>query len=652
MSVQHAQSTETARPGWARGPAGRVLLVVLTLWGLAMIVPDLYRVFDPLASFGLSIDNDGLVTDVREPFASEAQSPAGAAGIVSGDRVDLQAMRCVPLDADACDDIIILLGGLAGLHYVLPGTQLDLALLPRDGTDARALRLAAARPAWDALDSFVLLAATLVGVAVVLTAAWLVWRRPGAMTWGFFCYVLWINPGQTYAYYALLTPWPLAVLAQELAEAVAQAAAYVGLLVFALRFPHDTTEPFWRPVERALPLLMAALVCLNLASFANAFGYPTETITRWTIYAGMALDVAVLAILLVRRRLLAPADEQRMRWVIAGCAIGLPAFFIAELAQSAALFDDFWGGVDPPQALLGLLFLVSGVLSYFVFEAVRRPRVISVAIPLRHGTVMAALTIVTAIPVFFAHEWLGEHMDHVAMPKAVLILVIGPLIVLALSQVHERVVHLAGHAFSRRYHRAQHCLEPHRRGPAAGAQPGRGRPPSGPRAAPDPGAGLGRRVPPRVRRAAAPGRRRRLGRGVADGARPGGGRRRAACHPGARAGPADARGLGPCRRAGGAGAPLRRGGRPRRRGRAAGRGALRPAPRRQRSRPRRACDAGHAGRAGRGCLRAGRDRGAPARDRRAAGAAGGAAGGRPLTVALPSGRPSPATPSGRRERRD
>lgn len=459
MSVQHAQSTETARPGWARGPAGRALLVVLALWGLAMIVPDLYRVFDPLASFGLSVDNDGLVTDVREPFASEAQSPAGAAGIVSGDRVDLQAMRCVPLDADACDDIIILLGGLAGLHYVLPGTQLDLAQLPRDGTDARALTLAAERPTWDALDSFVLLAANLVGIAVVLSAAWLVWRRPGAMTWGFFCYALWINPGQTYTYYALITSWPLAIFAQELAEAVAQAAAYVGLLVFALRFPHDTTEPFWRPVERALPLLMAALVCLNLASFANAFGYPTETITRWTFYVGIALDAAVLVILLQRRRMLAPADEQRMRWVIAGCAIGLPAFFIAELAQSAGLFDDFWGGVDPPQAFLGLLFLVSGVLSYFVFEAVRHPRVISVSIPLRHGTVMAALTIVTAIPVFFAHEWLGEHMDHMPMPKAVLVLVVGPLIVLALSQVHERAVHLAGHAFSRRYHRAQHCLE-------------------------------------------------------------------------------------------------------------------------------------------------------------------------------------------------
>ena len=31
----------------------RLLLIGLTLWGLAMIVPDLLRVAEPLGSFGL-----------------------------------------------------------------------------------------------------------------------------------------------------------------------------------------------------------------------------------------------------------------------------------------------------------------------------------------------------------------------------------------------------------------------------------------------------------------------------------------------------------------------------------------------------------------------------------------------------------------------
>jgi hypothetical protein len=459
VAAQGAQANGTATPAFGGGIVGRLALIVVSIWALAMISPGLYRVFVPLASFGLSVDNDGVVTDVHAPFGAGDVSPAAAAGIVEGDRVDLQTMRCVPIDSEMCDDTLALFGGLAGLHYFLPGSRLDVTMLPAGGHEARTLSLDSARPAWDGLDAFVLLASTLVGIAVVLTAAWLVWTRPGAMTWGFFAYAIWFNPGQTYTYYALITPWPLAVLAQELAEAVAQAAAYVGLLVFALRFPHDATEPVWRPVERALAPLAAGLLIVNLLSFANGFGYPTEAITRWTFYVGMVLDAGVLLILLRRRRLLAAQDEQRMRWVIAGCAIGLPAFFIAELCQSAGLFNGIWGGNDPPPAFVGMLYLLSGVLTYFVFEAVRRPRVISVSIPLRHGTVMAALTIVTAIPVFYAHEWLGHHMVHLPMPKAVWILVVGPLMVLALSQVHERAVHLAGHAFSRRYHRAQHCLE-------------------------------------------------------------------------------------------------------------------------------------------------------------------------------------------------
>jgi hypothetical protein len=42
-----------------------LLLVALTLWALAMIVPDFYRVYQPLGSFGFYANNDGIVTDVQ-----------------------------------------------------------------------------------------------------------------------------------------------------------------------------------------------------------------------------------------------------------------------------------------------------------------------------------------------------------------------------------------------------------------------------------------------------------------------------------------------------------------------------------------------------------------------------------------------------------
>ena len=46
---------------------------------------------------------------------------------------------------------------------------------------------------------------------------------------------------------------------------------------------------------------------------------------------GFLVAVCAVAILLVRRRTQKPEDYQRVRWVIWGCLIGLPAFLIAEL---------------------------------------------------------------------------------------------------------------------------------------------------------------------------------------------------------------------------------------------------------------------------------------------------------------------------------
>src|ERR1700712_2075360 len=80
----------------------RLLLLVLTIWALAMIVPDLGRPFHPLSSFGLTTNNDGLVTDVQGAFPDEAASPARQAGIRTNDRLDLTQMTCLPVRTLRC----------------------------------------------------------------------------------------------------------------------------------------------------------------------------------------------------------------------------------------------------------------------------------------------------------------------------------------------------------------------------------------------------------------------------------------------------------------------------------------------------------------------------------------------------------------------
>src|SRR4051812_4670891 len=125
------------------GRAARALLIALTAWGLLMIVPDLYRVIDPLASVGLAADNDGLIYDIRGPFDRDLDSPAWIAGLRVNDRIDIQAMRCVPPSGQACTDLLAVVGGMGGVQLVRPGRVLMLTVLPRTGDHPRVVRLAA-----------------------------------------------------------------------------------------------------------------------------------------------------------------------------------------------------------------------------------------------------------------------------------------------------------------------------------------------------------------------------------------------------------------------------------------------------------------------------------------------------------------------------
>jgi hypothetical protein len=439
-----------ARVGWPR-----VVLLLLTAWALVMIVPDLYRVFDPLASFGLVVDNDGLITDVIRPFPKSDDSPAWNAGLRAGDRVDLRAMRCVPVARPECRSLIALVGGLAGTQVALPNRAIDLVVEPRNG-GVRRVHLEAARytQAWE--DRLILLADTLVGIAVVVTACLLVWTRPGRMTWGFFLYSIWFNPGQTFAYYALLTS-PVAVLAQGMLEALAQGAGYAGLIVFALCFPAETIDPRWNRFRWIVGVVAGILASLHAASFGALLGVPSETIASIAFAAGFGVYALVLVILVSRRRALPPRERQRMLWVIAGCAIGLPAFIAAEIGQSTSLYRNLVPVLHTGQ-VIGLLYLLNSALTFFVAQAVWRERVVSVAIPLRRGTILTLLTLAVAIPLVELHDMLEHLQEALQPPQWVWGLVVAPVALLALHRLHALAVDLADRLFNRRFHAASRQL--------------------------------------------------------------------------------------------------------------------------------------------------------------------------------------------------
>ena len=427
--------------------AGRALLMALTLWALAMIIPDFYRLYQPLGSFGFYANNDGIITDVQGPFHKQTDSPAFQAGLRAGDRLDLEQMRCIPISTLRCASAMAALGGF---RLVTNQRRAELVTAATHDRPAREVDIIAKQRPYDVWVRGVLVLDQLAAIFVILAAAWLVWTRPGIMTWGFFLYVIWFNPGQSAQYYAVLQLYsPIALLTQNLVGAIAQGAGLAGFIWFALRAPTDETTSRWRPVERSLPVVALLLMLLLALSYANLLGYRTEMLTRAGVISGLVVAMCGLGILLARRRELPPQDYQRLRWVIWGCLIGLPALVFADAGSTTTLLDFLWPDNPPPEQLWGLLYLVNGVLCLLVSEAVRKPYVVKVSIPLRRVTILGLFL---SLPVLFLHEGI-DHIregisEKVALPAWAWI-GIAAFILFLISKIHDTAVHHLDWLFNR-----------------------------------------------------------------------------------------------------------------------------------------------------------------------------------------------------------
>jgi hypothetical protein len=134
--------------------------------------------------------------------------------------------------------------------------------------------------------------------------------------------------------------------------------------------------------------------------------------------------------------------------------IGLPAFLIAKLGSITTIFETRWGDFTPSEDFIGLLYLVNGILCLFVFEAVRRERVVSVAIPLRRVTILG-LTL--SIPALLLHHEVENMQEHLAIPNWAWI-VIGAGALYLISRLHEGATHLTDRYFNRDLDKAERTI--------------------------------------------------------------------------------------------------------------------------------------------------------------------------------------------------
>src|SRR5262249_36034080 len=221
-------------------------------------------------------------------------------------------MRCIPISTLRCASAMAALGGF---RLVANQQRAQLVMAPAPGRPARVVDIIADQRPYDGWVLAVLLLDQVAAMLVILAAAWLVWTRPGIMTWGFFLYVIWFNPGQSAQYYALLQLYsPIALLAQNIVGAIAQGIGSAGFIWFALRAPNDETTSRWRPVELILPLMAIFLVFFLTISYAILIVYPPGGVTGVGVLGGFVVAACFFLIFWPRKRELPPQDYQRLRW--------------------------------------------------------------------------------------------------------------------------------------------------------------------------------------------------------------------------------------------------------------------------------------------------------------------------------------------------
>jgi len=439
----------------------RGLVIALALWGSCVIAPEFARVFGDYATLGFVANNDGLITAVSGPPATDP----GA---------DVHVGDCIDLQRTSLEDRLAVFGGMGNMTYVRPGLVATLYIEPGPCTPgaaaATARTLAAQIKGITVANRLVLFIDQVLGLFFIGLAAVLVWQRPSTMTWGFFLYAIWFNPGQFFVFYAELQRWPAALLIQQCLQAVAQALGYAGFVLFALRFPHDTLEPRWRPIERkVLPAVTVAILALSLLSFGTTIGLRSETFSRWSYGVGYLVDIGVLLILRARRKQQRPEDEQRTRWVHWGCRVGLAAFIFADSNMATTWWDPIWtpfctsggwlaavlcDGDALSETTLLSVFLVDALLALAVFHAVRRHRIINVSFAVSRGTTLILTWLIIAA-VFTWATIAIEHVLHSISMQFLWYFVAILVIKVTFEWLHERLNEGCDRIFFRRLHVAE-----------------------------------------------------------------------------------------------------------------------------------------------------------------------------------------------------
>lgn len=422
----------------ARAPlnaTARILTVALvSFWMLAVTVPSISRLWHPLGTFGYHADSDGRVTQIAP------DSPAQRAGLAPGDRFEVAQ---VPDDRRR-----YALGPL----FLAPSAGFTLALPVTTPSGTRVVTMTAVPERLSLPDQVLIVVRTLGAIVFVLVGASLVLLRPSPMTWGLFFFTIGLNPGSDATFDALL-PTMLYPVNWAL-ESLAIAGGNVGFLVFALRFPREEIAGWRRPLNRLAPWVFVVLGALGAYSVLAPYvaGQSTEFATRAFYVAGSLVFVAGLIALGTTYFHADGDDRQRIKWVIVGSAIGLPAFAVAAIFGLTSFFP------YPPYWVIGVLSSLNLLVPAAIAYAVIRHHVIDVNFVISRAVVYAIFTGLL-VGAFALADWLlGRELSSSGLTVAA---EVGISIAFAywLNSIHHRVDKFIDSTLFRNRHLAERRLD-------------------------------------------------------------------------------------------------------------------------------------------------------------------------------------------------
>ncbi len=408
-----------------------ILVVAVTLWVLGESQPSLSRLWRPLGVFGYQAGPDGRV------IAVAPNSPASRAGLETGDGFDVAA---TPPDERRF---------AVGPYFGASGPGITIRLPLESG---RTVTMTSVAEQLSLADKGLVVLRTLGAVLFALVGASLVLLRPSAMTWGLFFFTTGFSPGSDATSDALLPPalYPF----DWFLESLTIAAGSAGFLAFALRFPAAHIAGWRRPLSRLVPWAFAALALLDAycvgAPFFAAHG--SVRATQWYYGLSSLLFVAGLIALWATYRRADGEDRQRMKWVLAGAAVGLPAFALACIFELTSTFP------TPPYWVICTLVSLSLLVPVAIAYAVIRHHVIDITFVISRALVYAVLTALLVAAFALADWLLGRELSSSGLAVAA---EVGISIAFAfwLNSLHHRVDRFVDSTLFRTRHLAERRLE-------------------------------------------------------------------------------------------------------------------------------------------------------------------------------------------------